>query len=243
MNNETYKKKVVDFSDEKNITVMDITVGLRGLYVNDAQSVFNNVQDADQINDNILLCIYTYCIDKKNKVAAIEGVNIDSFYNELDQTNEEIKPMIYNKNYGFDLTNDNRLCIPYSRKDTPLIGSNFSSIMMTLILTFKIYNEEEKHLLKYEDFKYIVENTLIFNKMYEIKNYYNTTNTYFNLLKDSQDMKIFLDILDYINVSVEDIHSKVNSAYNQYTNLIISDSAKQLIIYHFIKSINHEKIK
>lgn len=50
MNSETYKKKVVDFSDEKNIMAMDITVGLRGLYVNDTRH--GNVKYTD---DNIMI--------------------------------------------------------------------------------------------------------------------------------------------------------------------------------------------
>ena len=53
----------------------------------------------------------------------------------------EIKRAINNSNelFGFDKNNRFSLCVPFLRKDTPVIGARFSSLLLAVILTFIIY--------------------------------------------------------------------------------------------------------
>jgi hypothetical protein len=78
------------------------------------------------------------------------------------------KKMEFNRTYGFDFLYDNnnkkkyRLCIPFVRKDTPQIGSQFSNIFLSLILTIKAYkilsNNEFTLLDELYDFDNLLKN-------------------------------------------------------------------------------------
>ena len=62
---------------------------------------------------------------------------------------------IKNINYGMSKKNKSkRWVIPYARKDTPLESSNFSSILITLVLSIKYFQENE-YKLEEEDCKNI----------------------------------------------------------------------------------------
>ena len=58
---------------------------------------------------------------------------------ELDCNYDTASRLVYNSKYGFDYESNNLLFIPYLRKDTPIKNSNFSSLLLTLILTFKYF--------------------------------------------------------------------------------------------------------
>ena len=77
-----------------------------------------------------------------------EITNYELFHTILDKEYDNAIKLRYNKDYGFayifDKTDivfdkDIRLCVPFSRKDTPLYNSNFSSILLTMILTMIYY--------------------------------------------------------------------------------------------------------
>ena len=69
-----------------------------------------------------------------------------------------------------------RLVIPYSRKDTPMEGSQFSSILQTLVLTIMYFKDQEYKLDK-EDIK------LLFNISDNILGYY----------VEKENLKLFMD--------------------------------------------------
>ena len=79
--------------------------------------------------------------------------------------------MIYNKDYGFEflIFNDNNpkniIVTPFVRKDTPVKNSNFSNILLRLILTFKTYIVNFNKELQDFDFKYLELNTKILKKI------------------------------------------------------------------------------
>ena len=54
--------------------------------------------------------------------------------------------------------NKGRMCSPFMRKDTPNKKSNFSNVLVRLILTCKTYIEEFKNNFLSEDFEYIENN-------------------------------------------------------------------------------------
>ena len=81
----------------------------------------------------------------------------------LENTYTQTLNMIYNKDYGF--YKDIRLCIPYLRKDEPSIGSNFSNILLRLILTFKVYINIFKFNLQNEDLNNVLKDNILIKKI------------------------------------------------------------------------------
>ena len=77
--------------------------------------------------------------------------------------------LTYRKDYGFSFfkfkgDNNYRLCSPFLRKDTPIHNSNFSSILLQLILTFKTYIIEFKQKLQTYDFDMIINDSYILSE-------------------------------------------------------------------------------
>ena len=110
--------------------------------------------------------IFNYVASKLNNVAFNEKTIELQF---LENSYNISQALVYNSSFGF--VNDSLLCIPYLRKDTPLIGSNFSSLLITLMTTFRhLYYNLRDHLdLFYLNFK--SHNTLrgkIIEDMYDI---------------------------------------------------------------------------
>lgn len=195
------------------------------------QPVFNNMRTVDRVSDTIVLCLYTYFITKRYNMNVC--INI---YDEFDRTFEETEQMTYNMNYGFDSIPHNRLCVPYSGKGMPVSGYGFSNIFMTLILTFKAYDELDNRL-QYRDIRYLVENRMILNRMYRISDDMNQTETYFNTLIGSREMNRWIDILDYIGSSDEDVEKKTANAYDRYQKLNLGIIMRRSIIYHLIIAV------
>jgi len=193
--------------------------------------VFNKMEMVDRVSDTIVLCIYTYFITRRYNMNV--RVNI---YNEFDRTFEAARQLTYNIDYGFDSIPHNRLCVPYSGKDKPVSGYGFSNIFMTLILTFRTY-ENLGNRLRYDDIQYIMRNPTILNRMYRIKDCVNRTDSYFNSLVGCQEMTRWIDLLDYMGSPDEDVESRIVWAYDRYLKLNLGIMMNRSIIYHLIISV------
>ena len=100
---------------------------------------------------------------------AIRLMNSDNIEN-LEYFYVISENMIFNKNYGFaflifkeDKITE-RLCSPFIRKDTPVKNSEFSSLLLTLILTFKSYIQLYTGKLQDFDYKNIDDNLNILDE-------------------------------------------------------------------------------
>ena len=183
-----------------------------------------------------------------NKYFQIEGItNIDKFYEELNSAYIQIKKMKYKMDYGFDPKKPHkRLCIPYSRKDRPMDGSNFSNILLSIMLLFKPYKKYFNNKLTIYEIKQIFENLSLYYKMIDIKydniKYFDRTNKYFNELINT-DLRKFSEILQNNMETRADVSTKSIKMMNDYNALNISDKDNQFIIFYFMKSINNNDIK
>ena len=136
------------------------------------QSIFNYVKDEENISIEIFNYVFDYVMKKilnqesliKSSGNKILDKNIDYFY-------EQSNKMKYKEKYGFsfiyfDDEKDNiwRICSPFTRKDTPIKNSNFSSIILQLILTFKTYMIEFEFKLQDNDYINIANNISIFKE-------------------------------------------------------------------------------
>jgi hypothetical protein len=110
--------------------------------------------------------------------------------------------MNYRGDYGLALTVFNeekekiiRIAIPYIRKDTPVLKSNFSNLLLKIVLTIKIYVEQFNGILQDEDIYSLVLNrsylTKIINESIVSEKFNNLFNPYFNLTSD----ELHLDII------------------------------------------------
>jgi len=117
------------------------------------QSMFNLVKKQLQISEEMFNYIFDYMYSKifeKPFVPTLipELENNDIFNSVLDKEFNIAMKLKYNEKYGFNnIVGDIRLCIPYQRKDTPLIGSRFSSIILTILLTVHYYIKIAKYKL------------------------------------------------------------------------------------------------
>jgi hypothetical protein len=129
ISNKDYNK--INFNDEYNI------IDEFDSHHNYLQSIFNYVTNTEKCLTNMceFKLIYDF-VNHKIKEIPINENNMNKF---LEFYYNQSEKMIYNINYGFDPENNYVICIPFSRKDTPIKGSNFSSLLLRLILTFKIY--------------------------------------------------------------------------------------------------------
>ena len=126
------------------------------------QSMFNYVKNEYNINEELFNYIFYFVSTKMvnnefkgDNQIIIQNPNIKSEFSKLNNyiLNKNLNyfynqttQMIYNKDYGFSFlvipeekNVIERLCSPFVRKDTPVKNSKFSSILLTLILTFKTY--------------------------------------------------------------------------------------------------------
>jgi len=132
------------------------------------QSMFNLVKKQELISEEMFNYIFDY-IYLKISDKPLTSIVISVFDNHIlntiiDKEFYTASTLKYNEKYGFtNMIGDLRLCIPYARKDTPLIGSRFSSIILTIILTINHYITTLKYKL---DDKY--DYTLIINNYSDI---------------------------------------------------------------------------
>ena len=121
-------------------------------------SMFNLVKKQEYISEDMFNYIFDYVhsklLDKQLSTIDVSIIkNYELFNKILDKEFSIAKNLKYNEKYGFNYEGDMRLCIPYSRKDTPLIGSRFSSIILTIILTLNYYISNQNYKLD-EDYDY-----------------------------------------------------------------------------------------
>ena len=83
---------------------------------------------------------------------------------------KKAKSMIFNINYGFDIDNKYVICSPFLRKDTPIKKSNFSSLLLRLILTFISYIKNYNMELQDTDYNKIYNNEQYLYDLVEINN-------------------------------------------------------------------------
>ena len=109
------------------------------------QSMFNLVKKQEYISEEMFNYIFDYIHSKIVQkpfvpIEVHELRNYGLFNTILDKELATALALKYNEKYGFtNILGDMRLCIPYARKDTPLIGSRFSSIILTILLTVNYY--------------------------------------------------------------------------------------------------------
>jgi hypothetical protein len=184
-------------------------------------------------------------IENYNKVILeypLLNKNLELFYNIS-------KTMKYRMNYGFSFLYENnknnsfRVCTPFSRKDTPVKKSDFSSILLTLILTFKTYILEFESCLKDFDFENILENIIILDKFYKIKENLNES------ILPNKNLHVLDELNNFIiNYNLESEKSKeemthiFNNIYKINNNSFI-DNIKNQILKIYLYEINKEKIK
>jgi hypothetical protein len=136
------------------------------------QSMFNYVNSNELvIDEELFYYIFKYIYNKYNlNFYLLEDDK--KYINEfLDSYYDDSKNMIYNQDYGFsfllfkdDLECINRLAIPFTRKNTPVKKSNFSNILLTIILTIRTYIEEykcnviEEDIINFQNNKHILLN-------------------------------------------------------------------------------------
>jgi len=160
---------VLDYNISNYINIID-EFDLHHDYL---QSMYNVVKKRKEISESLFNYIFDYIYSKINPLVPFiqrpltEITNNKLFDTILNKEYENALKLRYNKDYGFAYTFDKndvsfdkdiRLCIPFSRKDTPLYNSNFSSILLTIILTIIYYIEYRKNKIdeKY-DYNLIVK--------------------------------------------------------------------------------------
>ena len=169
------KEPLIDLSNEINI------IDEFDSHHNYLQSMFNSVLKKQKINDDIYNLIFDYVICKLNKNKfTVDSENIlegnkEILFGELEILYESALNMRFNDDYGFSFLHNkeyldklSRLVIPFSRKDTPMYKSNFSSLLLTLILTIKAYYEEYESKLQDFDFLNLSKNIKILGEIGDI---------------------------------------------------------------------------
>jgi hypothetical protein len=220
-------KPNIDFSNEINI------IDEFDTHHNYLQSNFNYVSSSILYITND---IYRYIFDfVYNKIHNIYYFNISDtvlgeiskkiFTETLDNVYLQITNMIYNKDYGF-YTKDlnNKICIPYIRKDTPSVGSNFSNVILRLMLTFNIYIRNFNINLEEIDFEILAKNNSIVKK-----------------IEIFDDIKDFYDLLEKIDLGIIDKNNLYIYIKNNYEKKDIKKKIE--ITINYLYEINLENIK
>jgi hypothetical protein len=134
---------------------------------NPLQSNFNiimNKRNIDKSQVEMVFKIVHAYLSRNHKVLATRYSMLEDIYNIL--TN---KSFIKNISYGLSVRDktSSRVCIPYSRQDSPSEGSSFSSYMITLVLTIMyFYNKDGTYLLTCDDIFYLSRlNKELFNEI------------------------------------------------------------------------------
>jgi hypothetical protein len=207
------------------------------LHHNYLQSMFNLVKKRQEISESLYNYVFDYIYSKINSSIPFirqdikEITNYSLFNTILDREYANAIKLRYNKDYGFahlfDKTDilfekDIRLCVPFSRKDTPLYHSNFSNIILTIILTIHYYITNNNQLDENYDYYLVVNN---YKKIIDILpiNFY-------------EDWMLYLSTYDYL--SLEKVKETLHTIYSNisYTHLYPT------IIKKFLYVVNQSKL-
>ena len=201
------------------------------------QSMFNLVKKQHEISESLFNYVFDFVYYKINNIVPFirtdikEITNYSLFDDILEKEFLNAMKLKYNKDYGFahlfDKTEivfdkDIRLCIPFSRKDTPLYYSNFSSIILTMILTFKYYITNEIKLNETYDYYLVNKN---YRKMIDI-------------LPEFFYKDWILHISTYDNLSITKVQETFNTIYSD----ISYSPLYPRILKKFLYVVNQSKL-
>jgi hypothetical protein len=237
--NNLKKEENINLKDEWNI------IDEFDSHHNYLQSMFNYVKDLKIIDRELFDYVYEFTntkLDPTNSLYTgdptkkIKDINIEFLNINLNNTFNESNNIVYNENYGFaflklndkDINKNIRICTPFVRKDTPIKNSDFSSILLRLILTFKIYIQ--KYDRKLNDELFDIEN-LFTNK--------SLINDFTSVLPD----KIQLELINEIQSEeskIENIKNIINRFYSDQTT---SNKLKDDFLKEYLWNINIDKLK
>ena len=204
-------------------------------HYNYLSSMFNLVKENDKVLDKeIFNFIFDFIyFNEKNINNEFINNNLTIKYpyllNNLNFFYINSKKSIYNMDYGFSFLyfedekyDINRLCSPFLRKDTPIKNSKFSSILYTLILTFKVYINNECKLN---------------NDLMDFNNIFNIISKFKNI-----DPKIDYFIINYDEDSNEkDMIEELKNIFKEiYDKNNIKINIRILLIYLY--NVNKEQI-
>ena len=146
---------------------------------NPLQSNFNIIEESKYIDRHIINKVFYHVMLFLNKKTTVD-------YPEYSLERDIMsilrnKSYVKYKNYGMSIKYDYRYCIPYLRKDSPNEGSQFSSNIITIVLTILYFYDEDKgFLLEDRDIKLLFTKSKLILK--KILAYFDITN--FSSLED-----------------------------------------------------------
>ena len=167
-------------------------------------------------NDSVIL---NPVYDTTNKTADndkyVQYFDLNKLNIILNNIYETTKNMKNNEHYGLSFLHLEeekdiifRICTPFSRRDTPVKNSNFSNVLLTLILTFKLYIEQYKKKIQDFDFKNLCNNKFIITELI----------SEFEDIDDSTKYKLFNEcdeeLVEIIKNIFVDVYDKKNDAVN-----------------------------
>ena len=134
---------------------------------NPLQSNFNIIKKEENVDIKLISNIFELIEHVKIKKQSISD-NKYSLEEEVLHTIKDFNDETFIKNVSFGMSyeNNDRICIPYLRKDNPIEGSKFSSNIITIVLTMLyFYNKEyNTFILDIDDIKLINKNDKILLK-------------------------------------------------------------------------------
>jgi len=209
-------------------------------HYNYLNSIFNSVEKKyPPLEEDTFNYIFneTYAIIKKNKNRTNLYKyphllnNINELYphllNNINELYHNCIKSVYQTDYGFSFLyfnqNDtHRLCSPFSRKDTPVKDSNFSSILYTLLLTFKTYIK--------------IYNCELTDNLHD---YRNATNILLDLRGIHEELDKYIVTYD---VLVDEEINITNLKYICETYIYIDDGMKINLLLKYLYNVNKNKI-
>ena len=207
------------------------------------QSMFNVVNKKMDISIDLFTYIFTFTYNKNKalpfvpyKIQANDIIqNVELLYENLEKFYNQSETMIYNKDYGFAFTiekdyyHQSRICTPFARKDTPVKNSNFSSLLLTLILTFKEYINKYGCKLNH-DILYDYNNIILNNQLLR---------DIINISEISKEKKIlFYSILCQDNLNLNSIDNILKAIYETP----ITNEIKNRILIYYLYNVNNNQI-
>jgi hypothetical protein len=150
---------------------------------------FHDINKLKQQNSDDLKAAIMKVEQQKIKQINIKKI---SLHNIINDTMKQLLIKKYNLDYGFDNIQNkaNNLCIPYIRKSTPMTGSKFSDLLLTIIYTINFYKNND-YKLREQDYEFLDNNSFLYLKIfnipfeekYKIKNETNKDNLIYNLIR------------------------------------------------------------
>jgi hypothetical protein len=213
------------------------------------QSMFNSINKNKSISEDLFTYIYNFTFNKVHSISPLEYVpnstetemikNVDLLYKSLNIFYNQTELMTYNKDYGFayiiynDIYYIPRICTPFARKDTPVKNSNFSSLLLTLILTFKEYIKKYDCCLNH-DILYDYNNILLDKKL--LSDIIHISNIPVNKIIE------FHGILVQDNLNLQIVNNILTDIYNPEINPAITPEIKNKILIKYLFTVNYNEI-